>query len=152
YLLDTNIPDNDPVDRDVTDYLYGGDRDMRIRQEIVLGIGGLRALELIGLQPKVLHMNEGHSAFVGLARSRRLMADHGLTFDEARVIASAGTVFTTHTPVPAGIDLFSPDMVDNYFGRFREELGLSREALLALGRLEGARPEEPFSMALLALQ
>ncbi len=152
YMLDTNLPENTPADRDVTDYLYGGDRDMRIRQEILLGIGGLRALQALGIEPSVLHMNEGHSAFVGLERIRQLIAEHELSFDEARQVASAGIVFTTHTPVPAGIDLFSADLVETYFGRYREELQLSREAFLGLGRLEGAGPDEPFSMAILALR
>ena len=152
YLLDTNRPENLPGDRDVTDYLYGGDRDTRIRQEITLGIGGVRALEALGLWPAVYHMNEGHSAFLGLERIRLLMQEHGLRFEEARFAASSGTVFTTHTPVPAGIDLFAPDLVEAYFGTYRESLGLSRDGFLALGRLDNAGPDEPFSMGVLALR
>ncbi|HCG30551.1 MAG TPA: alpha-glucan phosphorylase, partial [Chloroflexi bacterium] len=104
YLLDTNIPENLPEDRGITDQLYGGDLEMRIRQEVVLGIGGCRALVALGLEPTVYHMNEGHSAFLALERARALMSAHGLTFEEAREAASAGTIFTTHTPVPAGHD------------------------------------------------
>ncbi|HUS15210.1 MAG TPA: alpha-glucan family phosphorylase, partial [Chloroflexia bacterium] len=152
YLLDTNLEENAPQDRDVTDYLYGGDRDTRIRQEITLGIGGVRALEALGIRPAVYHMNEGHSAFMGLERIRVLMAGQGLSFDEARLAASSGNLFTTHTPVPAGIDLFSPDLVDAYFGQYRHSLGLTREAFLGLGRLDGAAPDEPFSMGVLALR
>ena len=135
YLLDTNTPANtDPTDRDITDRLYGGDSDMRIRQEIVLGIGGVRALEALGLRPAVTHMNEGHSAFLGLERIRLLMEENQISFAEARELVAASSVFTTHTPVPAGIDLFSADLMGRYFGEYSRSLGFSLKDFLALGR------------------
>ena len=152
YLLDTNIPANvAPEDRDLTDQLYGGDSDLRLRQEILLGIGGVRALEALGLQPTVFHMNEGHSAFLALERARRLMSEHRLSFHEARAAATAGLVFTTHTPVAAGNDAFPPDLVARYFEDYRQELGLTRNELLGLGRSDQAREDEPFQMSVLAL-
>src|ERR1700704_1300029 len=107
YLMDTNIPENVlPQDRDITDSLYGGDIDTRIRQEIVLGIGGMRALQAMGLEPTVFHMNEGHSAFLALEQIRLYMRDENLSFEESLDAARTSNIFTTHTPVPAGIDLF----------------------------------------------
>ncbi len=152
YLLDTNIECNRPEDRDITDQLYGGDDDMRIRQEILLGIGGLRALRALGLQPTVCHMNEGHSAFLALERIRLLMEEQGLSFAEAREAAVAGHVFTTHTPVPAGIDWFHPDLVDYYFSRYYPRLGLSRHEFLGLGRMNPEDPNGYFCMAILAMR
>ncbi len=153
YLLDTNIPANRPADRDITDQLYGGDSDMRIRQEIVLGIGGYRALEALGLQPDVYHMNEGHSAFLSLERVRRLMEIHHLSFAEAREAVSAGLVFTTHTPVEAGHDAFPPSLMDRYFtDYYSRSLGLSRHDFLALGRRNPDNDNEPFNMTILALR
>ena len=151
FLLDTNIPSNRVPERDITDRLYGGDAEMRIQQEILLGIGGIRALETLGLRPTVCHMNEGHSAFLGLERIRQLMTEHGLTFAEARLACAAGNIFTTHTPVPAGIDVFAPDLMDKYFGSYYPSLGLSRDEFLALGRKNPKDQAEPFSMAILAL-
>ena len=115
FLLDTDLPENEEKDRAITAQLYGGDMDMRIRQEIVLGIGGVRALHAIGINPDVCHMNEGHSAFLALERIGNLIAQHGLTFDEARQGAMSSHVFTTHTPVPAGIDRFPAELVKSYF-------------------------------------
>lgn len=152
YLLDTNIEGNRPEDRDITDQLYGGDDDMRIRQEIMLGIGGIRALEALGLQPVVCHMNEGHSAFLALERIRLLMTKHKLTFAEAREAAASGHVFTTHTPVPAGIDWFHPDLVDHYFSFYYPRLGLSRHEFLGLGRMNPDDPNGYFCMAILAMR
>ncbi len=152
FLLDTNIPQNSPQDRDITDQLYGGDLEMRIRQEIVLGVGGLRALDALGMRPTVCHMNEGHSAFLGLERIRILMQEQGLSFTEARELAVAGTVFTTHTPVPAGIDRFPPELMDKYFADYYTALGLSRKEFLALGRENPDDSNEPFCMAILALR
>ncbi len=152
FLLDTNIEANRPEDRDITDQLYGGDIEMRIRQEIVLGIGGIRALKALGIHPVVCHMNEGHSAFLALERIRLLMEENGLSFAEAREAARAGNVFTTHTPVPAGIDLFPPELMDKYFADYYSALGLSRDEFLALGRVNPADPNEPFNMAVLALR
>ena len=118
YLLDTNIPQNTPDDRTITARLYGGDHDMRIRQEMVLGIGGFRALRALGKNPAVCHMNEGHSAFCGLERVRVLMEENDLDFATAREAVTAGTCFTTHTPVPAGNDVFSPQLIQHYFGSY----------------------------------
>ena len=152
YLLDTNIAQNERVeDRDITDQLYGGDREMRIKQEIMLGIGGYRALESLGLEPTVYHMNEGHSAFLGLERIRCLMNTHRLTFDEGRELASASLVFTTHTPVEAGHDYFSPEQIDRYFGDYAHGLGIGRENFLTLGRTD-SRKEGDFCMTVLALR
>ncbi len=152
YLLDTNLPENTEPDRQITSQLYGGDMEMRIRQEIVLGIGGVRALDAMGIQPDVCHMNEGHSAFLALERIRRIILEHDVNFDEARHMAAAGHVFTTHTPVPAGIDRFPPDMVQRYFKEYHGALRLDMEGLLALGRENVFDKNEFFSMAVLALR
>lgn len=152
YLLDTNILANQPEDRDITDQLYGGDLEMRIKQEIMLGIGGFRALEVLGLVPTVFHMNEGHSAFLALERISRLMEMHGLSFTEAREAASAGLIFTTHTPEPAGHDYFPPNLVDRYFSDYYLNLGLSRYEFLALGRQDPGNDSEPLCMTILALR
>jgi starch phosphorylase len=152
YLLDTNVPQNSPADREITGYLYGGDQDMRIRQEMVLGIGGLRALYALGIPPSVCHMNEGHSAFLALERIHLAMEKYGLSFEEAREWVTAGNVFTTHTPVPAGIDLFPPGLVEHYLSAYLGRLKIDRQQLLALGRQNPHDPNEPFSMAILALK
>ena len=151
-LLDTDVNENHDDDRVITAALYGGDHEMRIRQEIVLGIGGLRALDLLKLRPTVRHINEGHAAFVGLEKIRQLVLDEGLTFAEARERAAAGNVFTTHTPVPAGIDRFSPDLVSHYLADYVPATGLSVEEFLRLGQESTGNPGEPFSMAVLALR
>jgi starch phosphorylase len=152
YLLDTNIPENVlPQDRGIADSLYGGDIDTRIRQEIVLGIGGMRALKAMGLKPTVYHMNEGHSAFLALEQVRVLMRDQSLTFDEALEAARASNVFTTHTPVPAGIDLFDPGLMYHYFSQYCAEVGVDFQQLMALGRRNVFDRNERFSMAVLAL-
>jgi starch phosphorylase len=151
-LLDAHLPSNRPADREITNRLYGGDTDMRIRQEIVLGIGGMRALDVAGLRPTVRHANEGHAAFLGIERIRQLRAERGLTFAEAREIAKAGNVFTTHTPVPAGIDLFPRDLMQKYFERKLEGTGITLEELLSLGRQVPEDPNEFFSMAVLGLR
>jgi glycogen phosphorylase len=152
YLLDTNIPENVlPQDRDITDSLYGGDIDTRIRQEIVLGIGGMRALQAMGLKPTVFHMNEGHSAFLALEQVRLLMRDHGLRFDEALETARVSNVFTTHTPVPAGIDLFDAGLMYHYFSEYCTEVGIDFQQLMGLGRRDIWNRDERFSMAVLAL-
>ena len=152
YLLDTNVPANTPEDRQITAQLYGGDQEMRIRQEIMLGIGGVRALRAMNLHPKAFHMNEGHSVFLGLERVRWLMVDNGMSFDEARQAVVASSVFTTHTPVPAGNDAFEPWLIDRYFERYWPLLGLSREQFLALGRQEPANKDEPMNLTVLALR
>jgi len=152
FLLDTNVPENSPEDQDITDELYGGDVDMRIKQEIILGIGGIRMLNAVGLAPSVCHMNEGHSAFLAIERMRILIEKHNLSFAEAREVTTAGNVFTTHTPVPAGIDLFPPDLMDMYFGHYYDILGLSRNEFLALGRANPYDEGERFNMAILAMR
>ncbi len=152
YLLDTNLPANRSDDRAITGQLYGGDMEMRIRQELVLGIGGVRALEAVGIRPDVCHMNEGHSAFLALERIRRLIQEHDISFDEAREQAAASHVFTTHTPVPAGIDRFPIEMVKHYFESYIAGLRLDMEGLLSLGRDNVFNKQEPFSMATLAIR
>jgi starch phosphorylase len=152
YLLDTNIEPNNQYDQDICDRLYGGDIDMRIHQEIMLGIGGVRMLEAVGLKPTSYHMNEGHSAFLALERMRMFMDYKGLTFAEAYQIASASQVFTTHTPVPAGIDLFGADKILYYLGHYARRFGLSDYEFLALGRVDTGDLNAPFSMAVLAIK
>ena len=153
YLLDTNIPENQlPQDRSITDSLYGGDTDTRMRQEFVLGVGGLRALKAVGLEPTVYHMNEGHSAFLALERVRLLKREHGLNFEEALQATRASNIFTTHTPVPAGIDLFDPGLMYHYFNAYCTDIGIDFDQLMALGRRNPANREERFSMAILALK
>ena len=152
YLLDTNLPENAHQDREITRNLYGGDVETRIQQEIVLGIGGVRALHAVGERVTVFHMNEGHSAFLALERIRELRAAHDVSFEEAREAAAAQHVFTTHTPVPAGIDRFSPQLVENYLGHTLEGVGLDLNGLLSLGRENVFDENEFFSMAVLALR
>ncbi|RMH28701.1 MAG: glycosyltransferase family 1 protein [Planctomycetota bacterium] len=151
-LLDTNLEENDPRDRDITRRLYGGDVERRIEQELVLGIGGVRMLTALGRAPAVFHMNEGHSAFLALEHIRQLRAATDLSFDEALRATAASHVFTTHTPVPAGIDRFAPDLVERHLSPMLPELGLSMDGLLALGRENPADEHEFFSMAVLALK
>ena len=152
YLLDTNLPANRLEDQDITDELYGGDRETRIRQEIVLGIGGMKALAAMGIHPEVCHMNEGHAAFLGLERVHMLVEAHGLTCREARQASSAGNVFTTHTPVPAGFDLFEPDLVKRYFGDYAASLNIPFDVFLGLGRSDPSDTGELFNMANLAMK
>ena len=152
FLLDTNIPENPPSDRDITDQLYGGDTEMRIRQEILLGIGGFRALEILGINPDIYHMNEGHSAFLSLERIRKMMETHQVSFDEAREAASTGLVFTTHTPVAAGHDYFTPQLMDKYFKDYSAQLGITWKGFMGLGRKNPDDENEPFCMTVLALR
>jgi glycogen phosphorylase len=155
YLLDTNLEENAPADRDITARLYGGGTEMRIRQEIVLGIGGVRVMDELDIHPNVYHMNEGHSAFLALERIRQLLAmpEHaGHTFDQVRMSVMAGNVFTTHTPVPAGIDMFPPELVMKYFRSFHPSLKLDEEGFLALGREDVTNKKQGFSMAVLAIR
>jgi len=152
YLLDTNISLNNEVDRNITDELYGGDSETRIQQEIMLGIGGMRALKALDITPTVFHMNEGHSAFLSLERIRCAMEDFKLSFDEAKELTRASNVFTTHTPVPAGIDRFSPQLMERYFTDYFPRLKLDRNNFLALGRRELSDANEQFSMAILAIK
>jgi starch phosphorylase len=152
YMLDTNIGVNPPDVRSTTAQLYGGDREMRLRQEIVLGIGGVRALKALGIEPTVIHINEGHSAFSALERINILRKEKGLSFDAAREVVLASTVFTTHTSVPAGNDLFDPELVRAYFEGYSKELGINFKVLLGHGRLDPRDESEPFGMNTLALR
>ncbi|MBN1487263.1 MAG: alpha-glucan family phosphorylase [Anaerolineae bacterium] len=153
YLLDTNIDDNQrPEDRDITDQLYGGDEEMRIKQEIMLGIGGYRALQGLELKPAIYHINEGHSAFLALEHLHNLMTQHGISLEEARELASANLVFTTHTPVPAGHDYFSQDLMERYLGSYLHKLGISLYDFMAFGRRNPHDESEPFCMTILALK
>ena len=152
YLLDTNIAQNRDADQNITDELYGGNDENRIQQEIMLGIGGIRALKALGLHPSVFHMNEGHSAFLALERIRCAMEENQLSFDEALDLIKAGNVFTTHTPVPAGIDHFPPQLLDKYFTHYYPQLKLTKSSFLGLGRREPSNDSEQFSMAILAIR
>ena len=152
FLLDTNVPENTEWARNITSELYGGDREMRIRQEIILGIGGVRMLKALGTEPDVYHMNEGHSAFAAFERIRELRMERGLSFNEAVEFVRITSVFTTHTPVPAGIDTFHPDLVRAYFDAAARSMGISVDVLLGFGRQDPRNREEAFSMAVLALR
>ncbi len=153
YLLDTNLPENSPADRDITSRLYGGGTEMRIKQEIVLGIGGVRMLEALNVPVSVWHMNEGHAAFLALERIRMLLEQYPeRSFDEVRQQVMATSVFTTHTPVPAGIDMFSPDLMLRYFKSYIPSLKLDEEGFLALGREDVSNKKQGFSMAVLAIR
>ncbi len=151
-LLDTHVEGNDEESHDVTDRLYGGDTEHRLRQEILLGVGGVRALELTGVSPQVFHTNEGHAGFLGLERIRRHIHDDGLTFVEAIEAVRAGTIFTTHTPVPAGIDRFGRHLMERYFASWADELGVSFDTLMALGQEPGQPSDAPFNMAVMGLR
>ena len=153
YLLDTNIPQNNPDDRSITARLYGGDHDMRIRQEMILGIGGIRALRALGKTPTVCHMNEGHSAFCGLERIRALMEEHTLDFATAREAVRPGTCFTTHTPVPAGNDIFPPaaDRALLLRTTCRSSRSTATSSSAWAGRTR-ATTDEPFCMTVLAIR
>ncbi|THB69885.1 MAG: alpha-glucan family phosphorylase, partial [Desulfovibrio sp.] len=151
YLLDANVAENPPHLRSLTARLYGGDLEMRLRQEILIGIGGVRALAALGLSPQVIHMNEGHSAFAGLERIRSFMHNHGLSFETAKELAASTSIFTTHTPVPAGNDRFPPELMERYFTNYSGELGLAFKVLLAHGRENPRDDEEQFCMTVLAL-
>jgi starch phosphorylase len=146
YLMDTNVPENEPWDRDLSARLYGGDQETRIRQEMVLGLGGVRVLRARGIDPGAWHINEGHSAFLLLERLRELM-QQGHSLDQAVEMVRHTTVFTTHTPVPAGHDAFPFYLMDEYFGRFWQEMGIGREQFLGLGEYQGR-----FNMTVLALR
>ncbi len=151
FLLDSNVPENSrEEDRNLTDRLYGGDRRTRIRQEILMGIGGIRLLDVLGLRPSICHMNEGHSAFLALERMRQLMTEKKMSFQQAKEISSASHIFTTHTPVPAGLERFGFDLIDEHFTDYYRSMGLSRDEFLNLGR-ENMGTYELFSMAVLAL-
>jgi starch phosphorylase len=151
-LLDSDVEGNAPEDRQLTSRLYGGDLRTRIRQELLLGVGGLRALKALGISPGVLHLNEGHSAFAVLEAVHMRMEDEGISFEAAVPRVSREVVFTTHTPVPAGHDRFDAGLVDEHIGPLREALGLSPESLLGLGRENPNNSDELFCMTVLALR
>jgi starch phosphorylase len=153
FLLDANDFANTAAHRGITSELYGGDAEMRLKQEIVLGIGGWRLLRELGLHPEVCHLNEGHAAFAVLERARYYMADHRVPFDLALTITRAGNLFTTHTAVPAGFDRFDPGLCCKYLSHYaKDELAISMDKFLALGRQNNADGAEPFNMAYLALR
>ena len=152
YLLDTNIKENSEEDRIITAELYSGDNERRIKQEIVLGMGGIKALKAVGEKISICHMNEGHSAFAGLERIKDLVINEKLSFHEAVVAVKAATVFTTHTPVKAGIDLFDSELVKTYFHNYCNEVGVSMDEFLSFGRVNQHDEKEKISMAILAIK
>ncbi|BBD08031.1 alpha-glucan family phosphorylase [Desulfovibrio ferrophilus] len=152
YLMDTNITENPPEVRELTTRLYGGDLEMRLKQEVLLGIGGMMALDVLGLSPTVIHMNEGHSAFAGLERIRRFMQDRDISFEAASELTASSCVFTTHTPVPAGNDRFPPDLMQRYFEGYARDMGIAFKVFLALGREDPRDDAESFCMTVLALR
>ncbi len=152
YLLDTDREDNDPIDRWLTGHLYGGNQDTRIAQEVLLGIGGVRALHALGINPSIYHLNEGHAAFCTLEIARREIEQTGKSFYDVEAEVRKRCVFTTHTPVPAGHDVFSPDLMDSYFAHYWTQMKLSRQQFLALGARRLGDPWEPFGMTVLALR
>jgi starch phosphorylase len=149
YLLDADIPENRPEDRAITKELYGGDHETRLRQEIALGRGGAKLLAALGIAPGAWHCNEGHAAFLSLERVRALIREQGLTFDEARELCRATTIFTTHTPVPAGHDRFGADLMRRYFSDVGSWLGVPWERFFDLGRTESS--DDSFNMTYLAM-
>ncbi|MGE5194627.1 MAG: alpha-glucan family phosphorylase, partial [Deltaproteobacteria bacterium] len=152
YLLDSDVEGNAPEDRELTSRLYGGDGRVRVHQELLLGVGGLRALKQLGITPGVLHLNEGHSGFVVLEAIRQRMEEEGITFEKAVPRVAREVVFTTHTPVPAGHDRFDAELIEEHLGPLRENLGLSRESFMALGRENPNNSDESFCMTVLGLR
>ncbi len=149
YLLDTDFEENSPEDRTVTHHLYGGDSENRLRQELILGIAGIRALNEMGITPDLYHSNEGHSAFISLERLRILITDNHLTYSQALEVVRTSTLFTTHTPVPAGHDAFEEDLLRKYISHYHSRLTISWDQLMGLGRCEG-EPDRKFNMSYLA--
>ncbi len=153
YLLDSNDPANFPARRGITSELYGGGPELRLNQELVLGIGGWRLLNALGIKPEVCHLNEGHAAFAVLERARTFMEETGQPFEVALAVTRAGNLFTTHTPVAAGFDRFAPALIEQYLGWYAQnKLGISLHDLLALGRQNPNDSSEPFNMAYLAVR
>jgi starch phosphorylase len=152
YMLDTDVEANDDALRSITDRLYGGGTEHRLRQEILLGIGGVRALDAVGVATQVFHTNEGHAGFLGLERIRRLITDEKLSWPEAIEAVRSGTLFTTHTPVPAGIDRFPRSLMEKYFHDWADECGVSIDTLMGLGHFPGEAPDAPFNMAVMGLR
>jgi glycogen phosphorylase len=152
YFLDADVDENTDDLRSVTDRLYGGDTEHRLRQEILLGMGGVRALEAVGVDAQVFHTNEGHAGFLGLERIRQLVVDQGLSYAEAIEAVRAGSIFTTHTPVPAGIDRFPRELMEKYFGGWCHDVGVAFDDLMALGHRPRDHVEERFNMAVMGLR
>ena len=152
YLLDTNDPTNSPVDRCITTELYGGGSEQRLQQEILLGIGGWRALKAMGIHPEVCHLNEGHAAFAVLERARDFMVQNNTDFATALTATRVGNLFTTHTPVAAGFDHFEPELMRHYMSIYAAALSLTMDEFLALGRIDARNHQEPFNMAYLAVR
>src|SRR5512135_2508417 len=153
YLLDSNDPANPPTRRGITSELYGGGPETRLHQELILGIGGWRLLNALGIKPEVCHLTEGHAALAVLERARTFMEETGQPFEVALAVTRAGNLFTTHTPVEAGFDRFAPSLVEPYLGRYAQnKLGIPLHDLLALGRQNPDDPSEPFNMAYLAVR
>lgn len=152
YLLDTDIPENKEEYRGITLKLYGGDQEMRIRQEMVLGIGGVKVLQELGITPKVYHMNEGHSSFLVLEAIKQTIKQKQVSFEIAKDIVTAKTVFTTHTPVPAGNDIFPIELVEKYFDGYWKDLGITKEQFLELGMKPRDESKNSFNMGILALK
>ncbi len=152
YLLDSDVEENPPEVRGITDRLYGGDTEHRLRQEMLLGIGGVRALDALGIDSQVFHSNEGHAGFLGLERIRQLVTGAGLSYKEAIEAVRGGCLFTTHTPVPAGIDRFPRELIERYFTGWAQEVGITLDDLMALGHRPGDEPDERFNMAVMGLR
>jgi starch phosphorylase len=152
YLLDCDVDGNSPEDRELTSRLYGGDERVRIRQELMLGVGGVKALRALGITPGVYHLNEGHSGFAPLEVIRERMHDDGVSFDDALRETAQRTVFTTHTPVPAGHDRFDGGLIEEHLGPLRDALGISWQQLMGLGRVEPQNESEPFTMTVIGLK
>lgn len=152
YLLDSNDPANLPIHRGITSELYGGGPELRLKQELILGIGGWRLLEALEIKPEVCHLNEGHAAFAILERAKSYMQANHVNFDVALTATRAGNLFTTHTAVPAGFDRFSPSLMEQYLSPYAHNLGLSLHDFLALGRINPQDSSEPFNMAYLAIR
>jgi starch phosphorylase len=152
YLMDSNIDKNSPNDQKLTAQLYGGDREMRLQQEIILGIGGIRLLDRLGIHVDAIHMNEGHSSFAIFERAHRFMTQQNLSFEEALEVTRKTAVFTTHTPVPAGNDEFHPDLVKRYFTEYCKNLGISIDFFLSFGRIKPEDKDSNFSMPVLAIR
>ena len=152
YLLDSNVLENAPGDQEITDSLYSGDEEMRIRQEVILGIGGMKALAALGVKPTVCHMNEGHAAFLSIERIRQYVVENDCDFRTARAATVHGNVFTTHTPVPAGFDLFPPKLLEKYMATNANNAKISFEDFLKLGKFDPENESESFNMAILAME
>ncbi|MEO1235087.1 MAG: alpha-glucan family phosphorylase, partial [Myxococcota bacterium] len=152
FLLDTNVPENLPADRDITRALYSGGAELRIQQLMVLGVGGYRALVKMNLEPTVCHMNEGHAGFLGVERTRSLMEARGMSYELARDMVEDGNIFTTHTPVAAGFDVFDRGLVERHMSAYLDAVGLSVDAFMDLGRSNEGDHSEPLNMAVLAIR